>query len=80
MYQILVRVIGRYAPIVTFPVAVILGVIGYNLESILVPKKNVQSEKGVVEQREQRLLNNENMEIFTNQSNIFEKNDPKLLK
>ena len=78
MYQILVRVIGRYAPVITFPIAVILGVIGYNLESIIVPKKPVEIEKGVTQVREDRLEYSENKEIYS--KNIFDRNDAKDLK
>lgn len=96
MYQILVRIVGRYAPIVTFPVAVVLGVIGYNLESILYPAKlkeaiiNDDTERGVTEKREERLLHlehdnekkasNNGDEIYTRRNNIFDKNDAKHLK
>ena len=83
MYQILVRYIGRYAPIVTFPVAVILGIIGYNLESVLIPKKKaaIEEEKGITQEREDRLLEmNREADIFTQRNNIFDKNDKKHLK
>jgi hypothetical protein len=96
MYQILVRIVGRYAPIITFPVAVVLGVIGYNLERILYPTKlkeaiiNDDTERGLTEKREERLLHLEHDyekkasksgdEIYTRRNNIFDKNDAKLLK
>ena len=88
MYQILVRLVGRYAPIVTFPIAVVLGVIGYNLESVLMSKKKVpiEGERGLTQEREDRMLNDEahaskDIElIFTQRNNIFDKNDAKHLK
>jgi len=92
MYQIFVRIIGRYAPIITFPVAVVLGVIGYNLESILVKasilsdgRKDVDAERGITEKREERLLHTDDQEeeaakIYTQRNNMFDKNDAKHLK
>jgi len=90
MYQIFVRIIGRYAPIITFPVAVVLGVIGYNLESILVKasilsdRKDVDAERGITEKREERLLHADDQEeaakIYTQRNNMFDKNDAKHLK
>ena len=93
MYQVFVRIIGRYAPIITFPVAIVLGVIGYNLESILVKtsiisdRKDVDAEKGITEKREERLLHetkgnadDEEAKIYTQRNNMFDKNDAKHLK
>ncbi len=84
----------QYIParFLTFPLAVVLGVIGYNIEKILMPpKKTTQdiSEKGITQQREERLLNNNNnsanndsnnLDIFTRRHNLFDKNDSKYLK
>jgi hypothetical protein len=94
MYQVFVRIVGRYAPIITFPVAVVLGVIGYNLESILVKtsiisdRKDVDAERGITEKREERLLlhetkrndDNDEANIYTQRNNMFDKNDAKHLK
>jgi hypothetical protein len=83
MYHILVRFVGRYAPIVTFPVAVILGGIGYLLESSLRPVGPPPSNgESTIKEREDRLLNNENvtLNLEPSRKNIFEKNDPNLLK
>ena len=91
MYQVFVRIIGRYAPIITFPVAIVLGVIGYNLESILVKtsiisdRKDVDAERGITEKREERLLHSDDQEeaaakIYTQRNNMFDKNDAKHLK
>ena len=83
MYQILVRYIGRYAPIVTFPIAVVLGIIGYNLESVLITKQRptIEEEKGITQEREDRLLEkNKELDIFTQRNNIFDKNDKKHLR
>lgn len=91
MYQIFVRIVGRYAPIISFPIAVVLGVIGYNLEGLLYPDKlkkqtiTIDTERGITEKREERLLHEQNGEekdelIYTQRNNIFDKNDAKNLR
>lgn len=80
MYQILVRIIGRYAPIVTLPVAVILGGIGYMLESSLRKGPPPSNGESTIKEREDRLLNNENQTLELPRKNIFDKNDPNLLR
>jgi hypothetical protein len=55
MYNILVRIVGRFAPIVTLPVAVVLGIIGYTLESKF-SSKSTGYQKSVNEERMERLL------------------------
>jgi hypothetical protein len=54
-YQVLFRIISRYAPIITFPVAVILGGIGYNIEKIF-PREQQKLYDSVYTEREQRFL------------------------
>ncbi|CAF0908564.1 unnamed protein product [Brachionus calyciflorus] len=81
MYQVLVRVVSRYAPVITFPVAVILGFIGYSIESVVTNKKTPYLEMSIEEKREQRLLNVEELENLKKMpKTMFEKNDPKDLK
>ena len=81
----------QYIParFLTFPLAVVLGVIGYNMEKILMPAKKTNqdfAEKGITQQREERLLSNNNnndsntLDIFTRRHNLFDKNDSKYLK
>ncbi|CAN7999632.1 unnamed protein product [Ixodes hexagonus] len=45
-----------YAPYVTFPVALVVGVIGYNLESILSDRHTPNKKQSVREERSERLL------------------------
>ncbi len=86
MYNILVRIVGRYAPIVTLPVAVVLGFIGYTLESNFSSRHTSQNEKSVNEERLERLLNENNSTQNTQENHgkfnktIFYKNDPAALK
>ena len=79
------------ARVLAFPVAFVLGVIGYNLEKILMPPKRIgenaaeDEEKGITQKREERLLkmsndSNENTDIYTQRHNLFDKNDAKHLK
>ena len=80
----------QYIParLLTFPLAVILGFVGYNIEKIVMPPKKVTAntpheEKGITQQREERLLSNNetnNLDIFTRRQNLFDKNDAKYLK
>ena len=55
MYQVLFRAVTRYAPILTLPVAVILGGIGYNIEKIF-PREQQKLYDSVYAEREQRIL------------------------
>jgi hypothetical protein len=59
MAQIVISFVSRYAPIISFPVAVVLGIVGYNLESYF-RKERKLSEKAkfesVSDQRDERLL------------------------
>jgi hypothetical protein len=64
MSQVFVRIVARYAPIVTFPVAIVLGVIGYNIEKLF-PRKATPTFKSFNEEREERLLK----ELTTNETN-----------
>ena len=59
MYQILVRVVSRYAPIITLPVAVVIGIIGYNIESFIRKDEPVKPTESVLEARDERLLRRE---------------------
>ncbi len=83
MYQVLVRVVARYAPVVTLPVAVVLGFIGYTLESHFSSRKTPSLGQSINEQREDRFIN-EDDEIFhkyeSKSKTIFDKNDPSKLK
>lgn len=79
MYQILVRVVSRYAPVITFPVAVVLGFIGYSLENKFSSKKTPYLETSIEEERLKRLLN-EKETIPQQPATIFERNNPSKLK
>lgn len=45
-----------YAPYVTFPVAFVVGAVGYHLEWFLTGTPNPREEKGILELREERKL------------------------
>jgi hypothetical protein len=83
MYQVLIRVVARYAPIVTLPVAVVLGFIGYTLESQFSSRNTPSLGQSINEQREDRLINEDdalNQKYESKSKTIFDKNDPSKLK
>lgn len=45
-----------YAPYITFPVAVIVGVIGYNIEGLVSDRRTPNKKTSVDEERKERLL------------------------
>uniref|UniRef100_A0A131XEY7 Uncharacterized protein n=1 Tax=Hyalomma excavatum TaxID=257692 RepID=A0A131XEY7_9ACAR len=45
-----------YAPYVTFPVAVIVGIIGYNIEGLISDRRTPNKKKSIDEERKERLL------------------------
>ena len=63
MSQIFVRLVARYAPIITFPVAVILGFIGYNIESSVSSKSTPYMDHSINEERELRLIKDKDSTI-----------------
>lgn len=72
------QVLRTYAPYVTFPIAVVIGTIGYNLES-LVSDKHTPSRETAIERREKR-REGEKEEEFTLPKTIFERNTSPTLK
>ena len=52
MSHVFVRIISRYIPIITFPVAVVLGFIGYNLEGQFSNKSTPYLDHSINEERE----------------------------
>ncbi|KAH7972126.1 hypothetical protein MTO96_028449 [Rhipicephalus appendiculatus] len=45
-----------YAPYVTFPVAVIVGIIGYNIEGLISDRRTPNKKTSIDEERKERLL------------------------
>ena len=78
MSHVFVRIIARYAPIVTFPVAVVLGFIGYNLEGQISNKSTPYLDHSINEEREKRFLNGDSQIVQS--PTIFDKNDPSKLR
>ena len=79
--NVIVRVVARYAPIVTIPVAVVLGFIGYTFESTFMSRKTDYLEKSISEEREERLLSTASTMqrddvAVHKRDTIFGKNDP----
>lgn len=56
MLPALYAAIRVYAPYFTFPVALVVGVIGYNLESILSDRHTPHKKQSIAEERKERLL------------------------
>lgn len=80
MNPILVRIVSRYAPIFTFPVAVVLGFIGYSIESRISNRKTPYLDKSINEVRQNRILAENAGEIKPEQKSILDRNDPNELK
>lgn len=49
-------ILTRFIPYVMFPVAVVVGTIGYNLESLVSDKRTPGDENSVQEKRDSRIL------------------------
>ncbi|XP_053621863.1 small integral membrane protein 12 [Plodia interpunctella] len=60
MWPLLLRFLRTNAPYITLPVAAVVGVIGYNLESLLSDKYTPYS-KSVQDQRLERLVDDETL-------------------
>ena len=73
MSHVLIRVITRFAPVFTLPVAVVIGFIGYNIESYVSNRSTPSLETSIWEEREKRLLNQ--ADANEPELSIFEKND-----
>lgn len=57
MWPVIVAVARRYVlPAVVFPVALVIGVIGYNMESLFSDRYTPSRTMSVAEERERRLL------------------------
>ena len=86
MYQIFVRVVSRYAPIITLPVAIVLGFIGYTIESNVSSRKTPSLEKGIEQIRQERLIEELKLPksageaLNKHPTTIFERNDASQLK
>ena len=83
MSHVIVRIIARYAPIVTLPVAIVIGAIGYNIEKLF-PRKPQVTFKSVHEEREERLLQelttNEKQDRTHQSKNVLDRNQASDLK
>lgn len=69
----------RAMPIVTIPVAVVLGFIGYQIETSLSNRTTPYLETSIIEEREKRLLRQLDSPSDDYTASIFEKNDPSKL-
>lgn len=56
MWNVIVAVARQYAPVVVMPVAIVVGFIGYNAESILSDKSTPSRTMTVLEERDERRL------------------------
>ncbi|XP_018413540.1 PREDICTED: small integral membrane protein 12 [Nanorana parkeri] len=57
MWPLLLTVARTYAPYITFPFALVVGAVGYNLEWFIrgTPQKTIE-EQSILEKREERVL------------------------
>ncbi|XP_078000980.1 small integral membrane protein 12-B-like [Glandiceps talaboti] len=81
MWQIILAGARTYAPYITFPVALVVGVIGYNIESFIRGDKNKGPQTNqIVEKREERQLEELSKDDLTQVSSLKEyKGNPKFL-
>lgn len=56
MWNIILAAARAYAPIITLPIAMVIGFIGYNAETLFSSKTTPYPEKTKVEEREERKL------------------------
>ena len=56
MWPIILNFLRVNAPIITLPFAVLVGIIGYNVEGWITDRSTPSPNRGVEEQREDRLL------------------------
>ena len=56
MWQIAVQIAKRYFPQVMLPVAIVVGFIGYSLETYVRPPRQVEGGQSASERREERRL------------------------
>jgi len=74
MWPALIAAARAYAPVLVFPAAFLVGVIGYNLETA-VSDKHTPWKESVIERRERRKMeaDEEGQEKFAVPSTIFER-------
>ncbi|XP_068603494.1 small integral membrane protein 12 [Brachionichthys hirsutus] len=56
MWPVVWTAVRAYAPYVTFPVAFVVGAVGYHLEWFVRETPKLREEKGILELREERKL------------------------
>ncbi|CAM1330075.1 Uncharacterised protein g10199 [Pycnogonum litorale] len=56
MLPVILAALRTYAPYVTFPAALIIGFVGYNIEGLLSNKQTPNKKISIQEQRDLRLL------------------------
>ncbi len=75
MWPILMNIARTYAPYIVWPAAAVIGVIGYNIEKVVrgdgihTPAK----EKSIIEEREERLLKENEQKDLTNIDRLKDK-------
>lgn len=55
-WQIAIQLLKRYFPQVVLPIAIVVGYIGYSIETRLRPPRQVEGQKSASERREERRL------------------------
>ena len=83
MWPVIIAVLQRSAPYVTLPFAVVIGFIGYNIES-LYRKETPWKQKTIQEERDERKLDETNLEDVTKVKSlktgipktVLDRNDP----
>ena len=80
MFPVFARLLTRFVPILTLPVALVIGAIGYVVESNFSNRHTPYEETSIQDKRSERLLKNLDETSEDRPSNIFNQNDRNKLK
>lgn len=70
MLPIILTALRTYAPYITFPAALVIGFIGYNLESLVSNKETPHKKISIEEERDARLLTASTLQDATHVDSI----------
>lgn len=76
MWNLLIAAARQYAPVVVMPIAMVVGFIGYNAESVFSNKTTPTRSMTVLEERDERRLKELEGEAVEDNSNRYSKNLP----
>lgn len=77
MWNVILGLARTYAPIITLPIAIVVGFIGYNAETIFSDKQTPSRQMTVLEERDERRLKELEGEAPPDHSTRYSKTIPK---